>query len=105
MAKTAAAPAAPSAAVPPVKRKPGRPPGSKNKKPAQSAKAAPAKAAPAKAAPAKAAKAAPSAPKAAAPAASDVVEFRRLVIQLGVARSTELLALVRRQIDNLIAGH
>ena len=97
MAKSAAV-AAPTAAVPPVKRKPGRPPGSKNKKPAQSAKSAPAKAAPAKAA-----KAAPSA--AAAPAAGDVVEFRRLVIQLGVARSTELLALVRRQIDNLIAGH
>jgi 3-oxoacyl-ACP reductase-like protein len=83
-----------------VKRKPGRPPGSKNKKPAKSAKAAAAKAAPAKAA-----KPATSAPKAAAPATNDVVEFRRLVIKLGVARSTELLALVRRQIDNLIAGH
>jgi 3-oxoacyl-ACP reductase-like protein len=82
-----------------VKRKPGRPPGSKNKKPAQSAKATPAKAAPAKAAK----PAAASAPKAAA-AANDVVEFRQLVLKLGVARSTELLALVRRQIDNLIAG-
>jgi pyruvate/2-oxoglutarate dehydrogenase complex dihydrolipoamide acyltransferase (E2) component len=94
-----------------VKRKPGRPPGSKNKKPAESAKATPAKAAPAKAAPAKAAPAkaakpaAASAPKAAAPATNDAVEFRRLVIKLGVARATELLALVRRQIDNLIAGH
>jgi hypothetical protein len=91
-----------------VKRKPGRPPGSKNKKPAQSAKAAPAKAVPAT--PAKAAKAVKavksSAPKSVSSGSpsNDIVEYRRLVIKLGLARATELLGLVRRQLDSLIAG-
>lgn len=126
MPKSSVSPVASNTAVPPVKRKPGRPAGSKNKKPSAKAVAAVASAAPAAAVTksnkiskvgkstkatkatkatraAKASKSAHAAPVVVS--TNDVVEFRRLALRIGLPRAAELLTAVRRQLDALIAGH